>query len=90
VVVGLVPSLRFFADGTPLRDAAHVKLLERLHGTLASSLRWRTEVPLNVTADRRAWDAEIAGSGWRIVVEAETRLHDAQALERRVALKRRD
>ncbi len=40
--------------------------------------------------DRRAWDAVIEGQGWRIGVEAETRLHDVQSLLRRVALKQRD
>ena len=40
--------------------------------------------------DRRAWDATIEGRGWRVGVEAETRLGDVQALERRIALKERD
>jgi hypothetical protein len=40
--------------------------------------------------DRRAWDAVIAGAGWRGPVDAESRLRDVQACTRRVALKRRD
>jgi hypothetical protein len=40
--------------------------------------------------DRRAWDAVIEGRGWRVAVEAETRLRDVQALSRRIALKQRD
>ena len=40
--------------------------------------------------DMRAWDAKLIGAGVRIGVEAETRLVDAQALTRRLALKRRD
>jgi hypothetical protein len=40
--------------------------------------------------DLRAWDAVIAGRGWRAAVEAETHVGDAQALLRRLALKRRD
>jgi hypothetical protein len=32
----------------------------------------------------------IMGGGWRVGVEAETRLSDVQALERRVALEQRD
>ncbi len=32
----------------------------------------------------------ISGIGWRIAVEAETRIHDVQALQRRITLKRRD
>jgi hypothetical protein len=52
--------------------------------------RWATEVPLPGTQDQRAWDALIGGQGFRIGVEAETRLRDVQAVERRVALKKRD
>lgn len=40
--------------------------------------------------DLRAWDAVIGGGSWRDGVEAEVRLRDAQALERRIALKQRD
>jgi hypothetical protein len=53
----------------------------------------RTEVPLPPLPDRsehRAWDAVITGSGARTAVELEMRLTDAQAVERRVALKLRD
>jgi hypothetical protein len=32
----------------------------------------------------------IGGSGWRVAVEAETVVHDTQALERKLALKTRD
>jgi hypothetical protein len=50
-------------------------------------------VPLPIEGDLRAWDAEISGrhpEPWRARVEAETRIADAQALERRLNLKRRD
>ena len=40
--------------------------------------------------DPRAWDATISDRREAVGVEAETRLRDAQAFERRVALKRRD
>jgi hypothetical protein len=43
--------------------------------------------------DLRAWDADIRGSQpqeWRCRVDAETRVADAQALERRLTLKARD
>jgi hypothetical protein len=49
-----------------------------------------TEVALPIDGDRRAWDAMIVGAGWRVGVEAETVLDDIQAVERRLALKRRD
>ena len=38
----------------------------------------------------RAWDAVVSGPTWRIGIEAETRLRDYQALQRRIALKQRD
>jgi hypothetical protein len=89
-VVGLDPSIRLYPAGPPLRDAGHRALLSRLHARLHSSLRWATEVPIRAHDDLRAWDAMIGGSGFQVAVEAETRLHDVQALERRIALKVRD
>jgi hypothetical protein len=50
----------------------------------------RTEVPLPIVGDLRAWDAVIRGVDWRRPVEAETVVDDIQALERRLALKVRD
>lgn len=89
-VLGLVPSIRLYPDGPPIRDAAHAALLARLRRELPAMLRWRPEVPLPTPGDNRAWDATIRGDGWWVAVEAEIRLHDLQALERRLALKRRD
>lgn len=89
-VVGLEIGLRAYPGGTPLRDRAHLKLLERLHGCLATSVGWRTEVPFPRPGDRRAWDALIRIAEIRVGVEAETRARDAQALQRRLGLKRRD
>jgi hypothetical protein len=48
------------------------------------------EVPIPREGDLRAWDASISGPGWTAYVDAETRIRDAQALERRTNLKRRD
>lgn len=89
-VLGLSVSLRAYPAGDPIRDAAHSKLLERFRRRLHPSLRWRTEVPLPNAGDPRAWDAVVSGIEWRDAVEAETGVDDAQALERRVELKRRD
>ncbi len=51
----------------------------------------RTEVPLRIDGDKRAWDAVVLGKGIeRVAVEAETRITDFQALARRIALKQRD
>jgi transcriptional regulator with XRE-family HTH domain len=92
-VVGLDLVLRVFLAGDPIRDRAQLALLERLRERLHPSLRWRTEVPLGIEGDLRAWDAEIRGSDpspWRARVEAETAIPDGQALERRLNLKARD
>jgi len=92
-VVGLDLAIRAYPAGDPIRDRAQLALLERLRGRLHPTLRWRTEVPLPIDGDLRAWDAEIRGrqpQPWRARVEAETRLSDGQALERRLALKIRD
>ena len=46
--------LRTFPAGEPIRDAAQLALLAKLRVLLSPALRWRTEVPLNIPADRRA------------------------------------
>lgn len=90
-VVGLDLSARAFPGGQPVRDAAQRALLDRLRARVAPKLRWRFETPIPLSGDRRAWDATIADAeGGCIAVEAETRLGDVQALQRRLALKQRD
>ena len=88
--VGLEASLRLFPVGDPVRDAAHVALLGRLRARIHPQFRWRTEVPLPIAGDLRAWDATIAGMGFVIGAEAETRIRDLQGVARRVNLKRKD
>jgi transcriptional regulator with XRE-family HTH domain len=88
--VGLAPRLRFYPDGDPVRDIAHVRLLERLRVQLPASVRWRTEVPLPGVGDPRSWDAQLWFADTRDAVEAETRIRDAQAAARRAAMKLRD
>ena len=89
-VVGLDLNVRTFAGASSIRDTAHVELLRRVRSLLHPRWRWRTEVALPIPGDQRAWDAVIALDGLRIGVEAETRLRDIQALDRRIALKLRD
>jgi transcriptional regulator with XRE-family HTH domain len=92
-VLGEDVAIKTFPTGDPIRDAAQLALLERLRSRMHPSLRWRTEVPLPIAGDLRAWDAEIRGvlpRRWRCRVEAETRIADGQALERKLALKLRD
>jgi transcriptional regulator with XRE-family HTH domain len=92
-VLGLDLAIRAYPAGDPIRDRAQLAILERLRARLHPSLRWLTEVPLPIEGDLRAWDAEIRGGNprpWRARVEAETRITDGQALERKLALKLRD
>lgn len=49
-----------------------------------------TEVPLPAAGDPRAWDCVLGLDPTETPVEAETRLRDLQALDRRCALKQRD
>lgn len=88
--VGVEVSLKLYPTGAPLRDAPQQRLLGRFRTRLHPSLGWRTEVGLPNDGDLRAWDAVIRnGPDW-VPVEAETRLSDLQALERRLNLKLRD
>jgi transcriptional regulator with XRE-family HTH domain len=88
--VGLDLRLRAYPAGDPIRDLGQQRLLERFRNRLHPNLGWRTEVPLPIEGDRRAWDAFIRGEAWIAAVEAETVLDDIQAVERRIALKQRD
>jgi hypothetical protein len=89
-VVGLDVRVRCYPFGDPLRDVAHVRLVNRVRQVLHPTLRLFTEVPLPIPGDPRSWDAMIVGPDWRQPLEAETALDDTQALERRLALKLRD
>jgi hypothetical protein len=91
--VGLELALRAFPAGDPIRDRAQLALLERLRVRVHPTFRWRTEVPLGIEGDLRAWDAEIGcvkPPPWRARVEAETAIPDGQALARRLNLKAHD
>jgi transcriptional regulator with XRE-family HTH domain len=86
-VVGLELSLKSYPSGQPIRDAAHVALLEDFRKGLHSSLHWSIQVPLPIPGDRRTWDALIRGNEWRYGVEAETAPRDSQSVARRMQLK---
>ena len=90
-VVGLDLSVRAYPGARPIRDVAHIGLLERFRSRLHADLHMRVEVPLRLDGDKRAWDALVVGRGSdRVAVEAETRMTDFQAIARRIALKQRD
>lgn len=89
-VVGLDLSLKSYPAGQPVRDVAHVELLDDFRRQLHKTVRWAVEVPLPIPGDRRSWDALVTGPSWRYGVEAETAPRDAQSLARRLQLKKRD
>ena len=76
--------------GRPALDAAQLQLIRRLRDRLPDHIRVRTEVPLPAAGDPRAWDCVLGLRPTETPVEAETRLRDIQALDRRCALKQRD
>jgi transcriptional regulator with XRE-family HTH domain len=89
-IVGLDLSVRAYPGGSPLRDEGHRRLLGRVRALLPEGAAWRTEVPLPQPGDQRAWDAMTRVWGLPVGIEAELRPTDLQALERRLALKKRD
>lgn len=89
-VLGGELSLRVFAIASAVRDAGHTALLARFRSRLHDSLGWRTEVPMPIAMDLRSADAVVDGGSFGAIVEAETRLDDVQAVERRVRGKQRD
>jgi len=82
-------SVKTYPVGQPIRDVAHAALLQRLEHELAPTWRAKHEAPMSIPGDMRAWDLRLDGAV-SIGVEAETRPHDLQALERRMQLKQRD
>ena len=77
---GLAPSLTFHPTGEPIRDAPSLALLGRFQRILAPSLApLRREVTLPIPGDLRAWDARISDGMSNASIEAESRIHDAQA-----------
>jgi transcriptional regulator with XRE-family HTH domain len=95
-VVGFDVRIRAYPGPDPIRDAAQTALLARFRERLHPRLTFRTEVPLPIGTDLRAWDGVIGGLRGtddqpRILpTEAETRINDVQAQFRRIELKARD
>jgi transcriptional regulator with XRE-family HTH domain len=89
-VVRLDVRVRGFPSGPPIRDAAQLLLTRRLRELLPAQMRLRTEVPLRIPGDLRAWDGVIDSGPTHRPVELESRLRDLQALLRRIHLKCRD
>lgn len=88
--VGLRLIIKAVPGGDPALDSEQLALLDRFRRRLPETVRMGTEVPLPIPGDRRAWDGFIRIDRVAIGVEAEARIRDAQAVDRRCALKRRD
>ena len=87
-VVGVDIPIRAFPAGSPLRDAAQLRLLERFRDSIGEAWTWRTEVPVSANPlDRRAIDAVLVRAPHRVGIEAVTRILDAQAQTRPILLK---
>ena len=89
-VLGHELSLRIHPIAAAIRDKAHLALLARFASRLGPGVTWRTEVPIPIAGDLRSADGVAGGAEFDAVVEAETRLHDVQAAERRLSAKQRD
>ncbi len=88
--VGLRAIVRAVPDSGPALDAGQLAILGRLRARLPTNIAVRTEVPLPLQGDRRAWDAVLGLEPDPTPVEAEARVRDLQAIDRRCALKLRD
>ena len=88
--VGMDLGVRAYLVGEPVRDAGQLRLLARFRACLAPQMPWATELPMPPRGDLRALDGWTRADGLDIGVEAETRLGDLQALQRRALLKKRD
>jgi hypothetical protein len=89
-VLGMRLSARPYPVGSPIRDAAHARLLTRFQAGLPPTVKLRTEVPLRLDRDLRAWDGQVEATDGTCKLEAETVLYDLQATERKIALKMAD
>jgi transcriptional regulator with XRE-family HTH domain len=79
--IGLDIRVRAYPGARGVLDAGQVALLGRLRARLPEHVSFRTEVPLPIAGDQRAWDAtigQLVGSAELLPVEAETRLVDAK------------
>ena len=90
LAVGLKLSVKAYPVADPVRDGPQRALLERFRTLLPPAARWATEVRLELPGDLRAWDGMAVLHERHAACEAETNLHDIQALDRRIGLKQRD
>ena len=89
-VLGLDASIKFYPGGRALRDQGQIDLIGRFRGLVGTPLRCLAEVPMPIPGDQRAWDLMVVGGIPDVGLEAETKLRDCQAVQRRMTLKCRD
>jgi len=87
--LGLRASLKLYPEGSPVRDASQLRLTARFRPRLHPIWGWTTEMLVGTHGDLRAWDIYLSGPG-TVGVDAETRLYDIQAVQRRCEAKARD
>jgi len=88
--VGLKMWTTTFPSERVLRDAPQLRLLQRFRARIGEGWRWTFEVVLPDRLDQRAADAVIRNPSGAVMIEAFTRLADAQSQLRAVHLKARD
>lgn len=88
--LGMSLSMRLYSAGGAVRDVGQQRMIERFALLPAAPLRIAREVGLPIRGDLRAWDATVSDGKALAFVDAESRLGDMQALERRLQLKLRD
>lgn len=81
---------RTYPGARAIHDAPQLELLRRFRARVGPGWSWHYEVILPDRLDQRAADAVISNSNGRVMVEAMTRLANAQAQIRGVAVKARD
>ena len=88
--VGLKLWITTFAAERAIRDAPQLALLRRLRERIGEGWDWSYEVIVPIPRDQRAADAVIRAGSAVVMIEAFTRLADAQSQLRSVLLKARD
>ena len=88
--LGLRLRIGIYPQGKPIADGVQLRLLRELSRQLAPELTWRSEVPLPINGDLRAWDAVISSRDDRAGIEGISRLGAIDVTIRRVQQKQRD
>ncbi len=89
-VLGLRLSAKLYPSGSPVRDAASLRLGDRFRALVQPPARLRGETPLPAPDELRAWDGLVTDGERAAFTEYESRFGDIQAQTRRIALKLRD